>query len=112
MIKLCIMQHIKIMDDDIKWFENANCKGKSSIFFESTFDKPVDKRQKEKQAAAICSKCSVTDECKEYARRNGEHGFWGGESEDQRYAIGYLKDPVLHRRDRARRQRSVKNLQD
>jgi hypothetical protein len=112
MIKLCIMQNIRIIDGDTKWFDEANCKGQSEVFFESVLDKPVDKRQKEKQAAAICAKCSVTNECKAYARRNGEHGFWGGESEDQRYAIGYLKDPVLHRRDRARRQRSIKNLQN
>lgn len=112
MIKLCIMQNIRIMDGSTEWFEEANCKGQSIVFFESVLDKPVDKRQKEKQAAAICAKCAVINECKEYARRNGEHGFWGGESEDQRYAIGYLKDPVLHRRDRARRQRSVKNLEN
>ena len=110
--KLCIMQNIRTMDDDTKWFEEANCKGHSKLFFADTTDKPVDKRLKEKKAAAICAKCSVIDECREYARRNGEHGYWGGESEDQRYAIGYLRDPVLHRRDRARRQRSIKNLQN
>ena len=100
------------VDKDTEWFDKANCKGRTELFFADQFERPIETRKKERIAAAICAACPVSDECKAYARRNGEHGFWGGESEDQRFATGYLKDPVLIRRDRARRSRLLKNLQD
>lgn len=92
----------RIVDTDTGWFENANCKGKTKVFFVAVSDTPSDKRLKERQAAQICAECSVISQCREYARRNGEHGFWGGESEEQRFGLGFLNDPVMQRRQRAR----------
>jgi WhiB family redox-sensing transcriptional regulator len=31
----------------------------------------------------------VLEECRSFARRNREYGFWGGESEEERHAAGY-----------------------
>jgi WhiB family redox-sensing transcriptional regulator len=31
----------------------------------------------------------VKTQCVEFARRNHEYGFWGGESEDERHAAGF-----------------------
>jgi hypothetical protein len=35
-------------------------------------------------AGAICSSCDVLLTCREYARRNREQGYWGGENDEQR----------------------------
>jgi hypothetical protein len=47
-------------------------------------------------------------ECRQYARENDELGIWGGETEDQRYRLGYLNDPFMRRkyRDRDKRKRN------
>ena len=37
-------------------------------------------------AGAICRTCEVVDTCREYARRNREQGYWGGENDEQRVA--------------------------
>jgi hypothetical protein len=32
----------------------------------------------------ICGGCAVIDECRDYARRNREQGYWGGENDEER----------------------------
>ena len=54
--------------------------------------------KREKLAAAICKQCPVVDKCRQHAREQGELGFWGGESEEQRFLAGYLRDSVVSRR--------------
>lgn len=93
---------IRIIDTDTDWLAQASCKGKSDLFFGHISERPSAKARREQEAAAICSTCSVSTECRNYARRNNEHGFWGGENEDERYAGGFLKDPTISRRIKAR----------
>lgn len=33
---------------------------------------------------SICRSCSVMETCRDYARRNREQGFWGGENDEER----------------------------
>lgn len=96
----------RILDEDTRWFDQANCKGKSELFFGQVSEKPSAKLRREREAAAICANCSVSQNCREYARRNNEHGFWGGENEDERYLGGFLKDPTISRRIKARSARN------
>jgi hypothetical protein len=42
-----------------------------------------------------------------FARENGEYGFWGGESDDDRWQLGYLKNPTIARRHKARVSRAA-----
>jgi WhiB family transcriptional regulator, redox-sensing transcriptional regulator len=37
------------------------------------------------RAKAICALCPVTKQCLEYALDTGQHGVWGGMSEDERH---------------------------
>ena len=38
---------------------------------------------------ALCDACPVVDECRQFARTNREYGYWAGESEEDRYVLGY-----------------------
>ncbi len=56
-------------------------------------------RAPEKMAAdkVRCEACPVLVPCREMARRNGENGFWGGESEEERAAAGYAPVSISRR---------------
>lgn len=45
----------------------------------------------------MCNQCSVLAECRDFARKNREYGFWGGESEEERAAAGYRVDMPVGR---------------
>lgn len=90
-----------------QWFEDAACKGKTEYFFGHFSERPEAKVKRERIAKKICEECPSMLQCREYARSSGEMGFWGGESEDERYAAGFIRDRVLERRDRARERRRV-----
>lgn len=67
--------------EDIKWMDNAACRGLSpELFFTSRGDW-IDQRK----AKAICATCSVQRACLDYAMKYNEtRGIWGGKSERQR----------------------------
>ena len=96
---------LRIIDTDTDWLAQASCKGKSDLFFGHISERPSARVKREQDAAAICAACEVSTECRDYARRNNEHGFWGGENEDERYAGGFLRDPTISRRIKAREAR-------
>jgi len=75
--------------DDASWAHSAECTGLSLIFFPPAAERPQARERREAQARDVCSTCSVLDDCRDFARRNREYGFWGGESEEERHAAGY-----------------------
>ena len=93
--------------NNTSWFSKAACRGKTYYFFGHFAERPEAKDKREERARLVCAECPVLSQCREYAREHGEHGFWGGESEDERFALGFIKDPTLARRQRARDRRQV-----
>lgn len=75
--------------DDTTWSLHAECKGLSSIFFPPAAERPQARERREAQARQVCRSCAVLSECRDFARRHREYGFWGGESEEERHAAGY-----------------------
>lgn len=75
--------------DDTTWSSHAECKGLSEIFFPPPAERPQARERREAQARTVCQSCVVMSECRDYARRNREYGFWGGESEEERHAAGF-----------------------
>lgn len=97
---------------DVTWFEQAICSGETSLFFPPLGSENRQQRVKrERLAAAVCEQCSVTAQCKQYARDQGELGFWGGETEEQRYLAGYLRDSVVSRRRKYAKMHSAEVLE-
>jgi len=75
--------------DDQTWADMAECRGLSSVFFPPAAERPQARERRESQARQVCQACTVLEDCRDFARRNREYGFWGGESEEERHAAGY-----------------------
>jgi WhiB family transcriptional regulator, redox-sensing transcriptional regulator len=91
-----------VVVQNLKWMAKARCKGRSDLFFSPLFERPNVRQNREAEAMAVCARCSVSDECREFGRVNHEYGFWGGENEAERVAAGYrLNAPVGMRRHRS-----------
>lgn len=66
------------------WMDDAACKGQTQWFFAPHGEQAEDRERREAVAMMICRSCDAMVECRDYARRNREHGFWGGENDDER----------------------------
>ncbi len=71
----------------IGWQHRANCKGpQSELFFAPNhLERKEDRLEREAAAKALCRRCPVLAECREYALMVREpHGIWGGLNEYER----------------------------
>lgn len=95
-------------ETDSDWAEQAICKGLTEVFFGPAAERPERRVEREAIARSYCSACPVQIPCVRYARLNREHGFWGGENDEQRAAAGFAprspsRRAVIQARDNARR---------
>ncbi len=79
------------------WMDDAACKGRMQLFFETPGERPERRARREARARKVCAGCPVLAECRQTARRNGENGFWGGESEEERALAGYPPRSISRR---------------
>lgn len=66
------------------WMHEAACKGQTQWFFAPHGEQADARERREAVATTICGSCDVMMECRDYARRNREQGYWGGENDDER----------------------------
>ena len=71
---------------DQQWVQHASCRGHHELFFAARSERPQARARREALAREMCQSCPVIDPCRAMARRLAEHGFWGGESEEERLA--------------------------
>jgi WhiB family redox-sensing transcriptional regulator len=67
-----------------EWMELGSCKGQTQYFFAPHGEQAEAREAREVLALAICRSCMVMETCRDYARRNREQGFWGGENDEDR----------------------------
>jgi WhiB family transcriptional regulator, redox-sensing transcriptional regulator len=79
------------------WMGEAACAGRTQLFFGLAGERPERRTRREARARKVCATCPVIAPCREMARRNGENGFWGGESEEERAAAGYAPVSISRR---------------
>ena len=94
-------------ETDHAWAERALCKGLTEVFFGPASERPERRVEREALANSYCQACPVIDACRRYARLNHEHGFWGGENDEQRASAGFAprspsRRSVIAARDRAK----------
>lgn len=73
----------------IAWQEYAVCHGRTKLFFAPKAERPQARARREHKARMLCTVCPVQVQCREFARRNHEYGYWGGESEEERHLAGF-----------------------
>ena len=66
------------------WMSLAACKGQTQWFFAPHGEQADARERREAVAMTICRGCDAMLECRDYARRNREQGFWGGENDEER----------------------------
>jgi WhiB family redox-sensing transcriptional regulator len=66
------------------WMGRAECRGHTNLFFAPLAERPQARERREAKARAICMTCPVLGPCRDFALEHREHGFWGGESEEER----------------------------
>ncbi len=68
------------------WQDRAACEGVPlGVFFGPEGERPTARRERERQALAICARCPVRDSCLEHALALPEaYGVWGGVNEAER----------------------------
>lgn len=91
-----------------EWADDAACKGLTHIFFGPAAERPERRVEREAIASSYCLSCPVMMECRQNARLNREHGFWGCENDEERAAAGYAprspsRRAVIQARDQARK---------
>jgi WhiB family redox-sensing transcriptional regulator len=69
------------------WMSEAQCKEQTHLFFAPHGEQADARERREAIALSICHTCDVIMECRDYARRNREQGFWGGENDDERIMV-------------------------
>lgn len=74
---------------DADWRDSANCKGRLQLFFAPVAERPQARARREAKAKRLCDACTVSTECRTWARENREYGYWAGESEEDRHLLGY-----------------------
>lgn len=81
------------------WMENAECKGRTHLFFPPLAERPQARARREAKAKELCKVCVSRNQCREYARNHREFGFWGGENEEERTNAGFpVPNPIGARR--------------
>jgi WhiB family transcriptional regulator, redox-sensing transcriptional regulator len=82
---------------DLIWMSDGACKGETKLFFAPPGERPEARERREAAARSLCLQCPVLIECRQWARRQREYGYWGGESEEERAAAGYRVDMPVGR---------------
>ena len=88
------------------WMEHGRCEGESDLYFAPFAERPEARVRREARARAICEQCVVLRACRDYARRNRELGFWGGESESERAEAGFAPTTPIVGRKRVAEERA------
>lgn len=93
-------------ETDTDWAKHAICGGLTEVFFGPAAERPERRVERERLAKAHCDMCPVMLPCRRSARLNHEHGFWGGENDEQRAAAGFAprspsRRSVIAARDQA-----------
>lgn len=76
---------------------DAACRGSTELFFGISGERPERRVRREAVARHICASCPVLVPCRTMARNGRENGFWGGENEEERAAIGCAPRSISRR---------------
>ena len=95
---------------DFAFASGARCVGRTELFFPTYNERPTTRERRERRARQLCERCPAQEACRSFARRHGEYGVWGGETDEERVLAGvrlrYPYSPKTIKRERQRLSRS------
>ena len=94
-------------EQQLRWTKEANCKGRTSLFFPPRAERPQARVRREALARQLCETCDARGDCREFARQNREYGYWGAESEEERHLAGFTVAAPIGVRARASHQQQL-----
>ena len=71
---------------DLAFVTGARCVGRTELFFPTYNERPSTRERREQRARQLCARCPAEEACRSFARRHGEYGVWGGETDQAAYA--------------------------
>lgn len=86
---------------DPDWTIHAKCHGRTHLFYDQARESEAQRLRRESLAKRYCAACPVSGICRAVGRAGREHGIWGGETDEERAAAGYLPMRSTSRRIRA-----------
>jgi DNA-binding CsgD family transcriptional regulator len=69
------------------------CASRPGLFHPEAETVTEDRDDDIRLARAICSRCPVPLACRAWGRTHRETGIWGGETDEERTALGYVRKP-------------------
>jgi WhiB family redox-sensing transcriptional regulator len=77
------------MDHAWQWQRLGSCRGMdSAVFFHPDGERNPSRARRTAQAKAVCHRCPVIEQCREFALQTREpFGVWGGLAESERRVI-------------------------
>lgn len=72
------------------WVSEARCAGKTDLFFAPPGERSGRRRRREALALSYCEQCPSREPCRTVGRLWHEHGIWGGETDEERAAAGFV----------------------
>lgn len=95
------MADLDTLSPECDWTELAMCRGKTQLFYDGKRESEGQRSRREELAKKYCAVCPVIEVCRTMGRIGREHGIWGGETDEERAAAGYLPTRSTSRRIRA-----------
>lgn len=97
---------------DQAFVRQALCGGRTELFFPPYNERPSTRTRREQRAKQLCGRCPVADACRTFARRHGEYGLWGGETDEERVLAGvHLRYPYSPKTIKRERQRLLDGVE-
>ena len=84
----------------LDWQEHAACKGSQHLFFSAQEDEDNPKaepgrKQRIREAKAMCASCKVLEDCEEWAKEvKLPHGILAGKTANERRRLGWGTAPI------------------
>ena len=83
-----------VNSDEWSWRWQAQCRSMDTQFFFTYDGEPRGARlRRERAAKHVCAQCPVQRDCRSHAIAVGEHGVWGGTTENDRRRLSLSSAP-------------------
>ncbi|MCP4087718.1 MAG: WhiB family transcriptional regulator [Actinomycetia bacterium] len=82
-----IVGHVLDVGPESHWSDHGLCRSLTEVFIGPAAERPRRRVEREATARTYCHTGPVMFPCRDSARSGLEHGFWGGENDEERAIV-------------------------